>query len=432
MPYGVKLKVWGPYACFTRPEMKVERVSYDAITPSAARGVLEAIYWKPAIRWLVDRIHVLRPVRFETVRRNEVGAKLSAAVAKKAMRGTGPAPALFVEDERQQRAALLLREVAYLIEAHFELTGQDPGGNVAKHLDQFNRRARRGQCFHTPYLGCREFPAAFELVEGEVPVSPLQGEQDLGWMIHDFDYADGVTPHFFRARMVAGVVQVPHRAARRWCDDPPGAERLLRPPGRGGGGRGPAADKKLPKKVEEARQITRWMCNNFFDVRTFGAVMTTEVNAGQVRGPVQIAFARSVEPIVPLEVSITRMAVTNERDLEKERTMGRKHIVPYALYRAEGYVSAKLAENTGFSAADLALFWEALQNMFDHDHSAARGKRNARGLWVLSDALSFRWAPFLSVQIGLSWGVADGYAVLLVEVFGFGDGRRVGWRFCDA
>ena len=141
----------------------------------------------------------------------------------------------------------------------------------------------------------------------------------------------------------------------------------------------PAA-KKLPKKEEDAHRITRWMCDNFFDIRTFGAVMTTEVNCGQVRGPVQFNFARSVEPIVPLEVSITRMAVTNEKDLEKERTMGRKHIVPYALYRAEGYLSAKLAEKTGFSDEDLALLWEALSNMLDHDRSAARGKMTARKL----------------------------------------------------
>lgn len=151
--------------------------------------------------------------------------------------------------------------------------------------------------------------------------------------------------------------------------------------------------KKLPKKAEEAEKITRWMCGNFYDIRTFGAVMTTEVNCGQVRGPVQINFARSIEPIIPLEISITRMAVTNERDLEKERTMGRKHIVPYALYRAEGYVSAKLAEQTGFSDGDLQLLWDALVNMFDHDHSAARGKMNARGLYVFKHESALGNAP---------------------------------------
>jgi CRISPR-associated protein Csd2 len=140
--------------------------------------------------------------------------------------------------------------------------------------------------------------------------------------------------------------------------------------------------KKLPKDKAKAQELTRWMCDNFFDVRTFGAVMTTEINCGQVRGPVQLNFARSVEPIVPLEVGITRMAVTNERDLEKERTIGRKHIVPYALYRAEGYVSAPLAGNTGFSEDDLELLWEALANMFEHDRSAARGKMAARRLYA--------------------------------------------------
>lgn len=140
--------------------------------------------------------------------------------------------------------------------------------------------------------------------------------------------------------------------------------------------------KKLPKEEAKAREITAWMCSNFFDVRTFGAVMTTETNSGQVRGPVQLAFATSVEPVIPMEVSITRMAVTNERDLEKERTMGRKHILPYGLYRAHGFVSAKLAERTGFSDVDLQLLWRALINAFEHDRSAARGEMVARKLVV--------------------------------------------------
>lgn len=138
--------------------------------------------------------------------------------------------------------------------------------------------------------------------------------------------------------------------------------------------------KKLPKDEAEARKLTAWMCANFYDVRTFGAVMTTEVNAGQVRGPVQLAFATSIEPVVPLEVSITRVAVTNEKDFEKERTMGRKHILPYGLYRAHGFVSAKLAERTGFSEDDLALLWRSLTNLFEHDRSAARGEMAARRL----------------------------------------------------
>lgn len=147
--------------------------------------------------------------------------------------------------------------------------------------------------------------------------------------------------------------------------------------------------KKLPKEEEKARELTRWMCTNFFDVRTFGAVMTTEINSGQVRGPVQLAFAKSIDPIVPLEISITRMAVTHEKDLEKERTMGRKHIVPYGLYRAHGFISANLAEKTGFSDTDLDKLWRALKMMFEHDHSAARGEMNARRLIVFkhNDAL---------------------------------------------
>lgn len=138
--------------------------------------------------------------------------------------------------------------------------------------------------------------------------------------------------------------------------------------------------KRLPKKDEEARQLTAWMCANYFDIRTFGAVMTTEVNCGQVRGPVQISFGRSEEAILPLEISITRSSVTNEKDRDKERTMGRKHIVPYGLYRAHGYINAKLAEKTGFSEADLDTVWTALRDMFDLDRSASRGEMAARRL----------------------------------------------------
>lgn len=140
--------------------------------------------------------------------------------------------------------------------------------------------------------------------------------------------------------------------------------------------------KKLPKKIEDAQKVTGWMCANFYDIRSFGAVMTTEVNCGQVRGPVQIAFAKSVDPILSQEVSITRMAVTNEKDLEKERTMGRKHIVPYGLYVAQGFISAPLAEKTGFSDVDLELLWNALTNMFEHDRSAARGIMSSQKLFV--------------------------------------------------
>ncbi|MEO5375365.1 MAG: type I-C CRISPR-associated protein Cas7/Csd2 [Alphaproteobacteria bacterium] len=152
--------------------------------------------------------------------------------------------------------------------------------------------------------------------------------------------------------------------------------------------------KKLPKDRDKAKALTDWMCGRYFDIRMFGAVMTTEVNCGQVRGPVQLAFARSVEPILVQEIAITRMAVTNEKDAEtKEREMGRKHVVPYGLYRAEGYVSAHLANQTGFGEDDLSLFWQALACMFDHDHSAARGKMSARRLIVFKHASKLGNAP---------------------------------------
>jgi len=151
--------------------------------------------------------------------------------------------------------------------------------------------------------------------------------------------------------------------------------------------------KKLPKEVEKANELTGWMCNNFFDVRAFGAVMTTEVNCGQVRGPIQINFSKSIDPVLPEEISITRMAVTNEKDLEKERTIGKKTLIPYGLYRAEGYVSAHFAHKTGFTDGDLEVLWESLINMFDHDHSASRGKMNARKLIVFKHETKLGNAP---------------------------------------
>jgi len=216
---GIKLRVWGDYACFTRPEMKVERVSYDVITPSAARGILEAIYWKPSIRWVVDRIHVMRPVRFDNVRRNEVGTekidvKIKPSWVVKAQRDNVPIRVV-IEDARCQRAAMVLRDVEYVIEAHFEYTS-DEDRNDGKHLDMFNRRAAKGQCFHRPYLGCREFPAYFEPVEGDVPASPLAGEpaRDLGWMLYDIDYARDMAPVFFRPALEGGVIEVARALAR--------------------------------------------------------------------------------------------------------------------------------------------------------------------------------------------------------------------------
>ena len=215
MGYGVKLLIWGERACFTRPEMKVERVSYDVITPSAARGILDAIHWKPAIRWSIDRIHVLKPIRFESIRRNEVGGKLSPASVSKAMKaGSTAGLANYVDEDRQQRAATILRDVAYVIEAHFELSSKaGSDDSIGKHLDIFNRRARKGQCFQMPCMGVREFPANFRLLEdGDAfpeKHESLQPERDLGWMLHDIDFDRDMTPRFFRAQMADGVIEVP-------------------------------------------------------------------------------------------------------------------------------------------------------------------------------------------------------------------------------
>ena len=208
MSYGVKLKVWGDYACFTRPEMKVERASYDVITPSAARAILEAIYWKPGIRWVIDKLHVLKPIAFTNIRRNELGSKLALGVVKKAMRDGKSPVCVLIEEDRQQRAAMVLRNVEYVIEAHFDIIGTEDV-NPAKHKEMFDRRASKGQCFTQPYLGCREFPAHFELLDGPVPRSSLSGKRDLGWMLHDIDYANDFEARFFKATMIDGVVIVP-------------------------------------------------------------------------------------------------------------------------------------------------------------------------------------------------------------------------------
>jgi CRISPR-associated protein Cas5d len=203
MSYGIKLRVWGDYALFTRPEMKVERVSYDVMTPSAARGILEAIYWKPAIRWVIDSIHVLKPVRFENIRRNEVAKRVSVNNADMA---GDKSVCIFADDPktRQQRASMILRDVEYVIEAHFEFTSKEDV-NEGKHLDMFKRRVVKGQCFHRPYFGCREFPVSFEWCDA-VPESPLPGERDLGFMLHDIDFDNDMTPRFFRAVMQDGII----------------------------------------------------------------------------------------------------------------------------------------------------------------------------------------------------------------------------------
>ena len=212
MGYGVRLMVRGDYACFTRPEMKAERVSYDVMTPSAARGILEAIHWKPAIRWVVNRIHVLNEIRFDSIRRNEVEGKIPAGNITQAMQGKEVDLHQYASKERQQRASLVLRDVAYVIEAHFELTDRaGPEDTVEKHYNMALRRMRDGQCFHRPYLGCREFPVKdFRLLENEpTPPSCHKGERDLGWMLWDIDFDDRITPRFFRASMRSGVIEVP-------------------------------------------------------------------------------------------------------------------------------------------------------------------------------------------------------------------------------
>ncbi|MCL7489414.1 MAG: type I-C CRISPR-associated protein Cas5c [Desulfobulbaceae bacterium] len=206
-----RLKVSGSNACFTRPEMKVERVSYDVMTPSAARGIFEAILWKPAIAWKILQIDVLNPVRWESVRRNEVGAVISARNVNSAMAEGKGNLGLYVEKERQQRAGLFLRDVAYVIHAEFEMTDQaGPDDNVTKFEQMFIRRASTGQCFHRPYFGCREFPVDFEfLPRGAERPEPINESRDLGWMLYDMDYSGrDAMPQFFHARLENGCVDL--------------------------------------------------------------------------------------------------------------------------------------------------------------------------------------------------------------------------------
>ena len=207
--FGIQLKVWGDYACFTRPEMKVERMSYDVITPSAARGVLEAIYWKPAIRWKIDRIHVMNPVIFDNIRRNEILGVIPAASVKTALKGGDVTLCQDSNADRVQRATLMLRDVCYYIEAHFEMTDKaGPEDTVEKHYNMAIRRMRKGQCYHHPYFGCREFPVQFEFVEGVIPKSSQTGNKDLGMMLWDIDFSDENKAIFFRASMDDGVIDV--------------------------------------------------------------------------------------------------------------------------------------------------------------------------------------------------------------------------------
>jgi CRISPR-associated protein Cas5d len=203
------LKVWGDYACFTRPEMKVERVSYDVITPSSARAIFEAILWKPAICWRVTKIEVLKPIKWISVRRNEVGCIASVRSVQTAMQSGNGTLGIYIEDKRQQRAGLFLRDVAYRIHAYFEIKPDAGEDNLpGKFLDMFEHRAERGQCIYQPYLGCREFAAHFALADTETTL-PIAETRDLGWMIYDLDYANGMKPRFFRAQMNQGVIEVP-------------------------------------------------------------------------------------------------------------------------------------------------------------------------------------------------------------------------------
>lgn len=216
----VRLRVWGRNACFTRPEMKVERVSYDVMTPSAARGILEAIHWKPAINWRITAIEVLNPIRWESVRRNEVSSRMSSKT-----------DGFFIEDQRQQRAGLLLRDVDYIISAHFEMTSRAGAeDSIIKHREMFLRRVEKGQCFHRPYLGCREFAANFALVSPNEPALRLEVEipelgfgkpRDLGYMLYDVLHdnsndvgnehvcGDKCHPVFFRPRLINGQIKIP-------------------------------------------------------------------------------------------------------------------------------------------------------------------------------------------------------------------------------
>lgn len=212
---SIRLEVRGDYACFTRPEMKTERVSYDVMTPSAARGILEALFWHPGLMWKIDRIYVCSPIRFTNIRRNEVKSTCLASKAKTVMeRGSGE---LFITTSQdiQQRAAMVLRDVHYVIEAHFDMTANAaPSDNPGKFQDIIKRRIKRGQCYHTPYFGCREFPVQFSMCE-EIPECPteLKGKRDLGYMLWDMDYSDRscIRPLFFRAELNNGILTVPGR-----------------------------------------------------------------------------------------------------------------------------------------------------------------------------------------------------------------------------
>ncbi len=213
MGMGVKVRVWGDYALFSRPEMKVERCSYDVMTPSAARGILEAIYWHPGMRWVIDKLYVVKPIRFTSVRRNEVKSKILASSVLQAYNGAEKPLYISTKAEIVQRASLLLQDVEYVVEAHFEMTEQaNETDNPGKFKDIIMRRLQKGQCFQMPYFGCREFPANFCLCEEETIRTAYDEveEKDLGFMLYDMDYSDkdNIQPMFFRAVMRKGVLDL--------------------------------------------------------------------------------------------------------------------------------------------------------------------------------------------------------------------------------
>lgn len=215
---GFTLKVWGDYACFTRPEMKIERVSYDVITPSSARAIFEAIHWKPAIKWVIDEINVIKPIKFQTILRNEVNNIISEKAIKNSIKNSNDSFYIDTNKNRQQRNSMILKDVEYVIKAHFEMTKYaGESDDEKKHYNIFLRRVRNGECFNQPYLGCREFSCNFELLEDE-DFLPLNETKDLGWMLYDIDFVkesdsykkvEKYNPIFFRAEMVEGKICIP-------------------------------------------------------------------------------------------------------------------------------------------------------------------------------------------------------------------------------
>ena len=217
MSYGFTVKVQGDYACFSRPELKVERVSYEVMTPSAARGILEAVMWKPEIKYVIDEIAVCAPIKMENIRRNEVNAKIPHLSADNAAKRLAENRLrLDASGDRAQRAAMVLRDVCYVVKAHFELTGKAGDEDTAdKYTAIIRRRLEKGQCFHTPYLGCREFPARLSLAEETY--STIPENRSLGLMFYDFEYETtveqgettvGFKPIYFMAELKNGVIDL--------------------------------------------------------------------------------------------------------------------------------------------------------------------------------------------------------------------------------